>query len=195
MQPHKAVPAPEYDFTPKLETKHTPEQISNLSPDGSFEGYASLFGMVDMGQDQVMPGAFRDSLLKRGPGGIKMLWQHQAAQPIGSWQSIVEDARGLKVKGRLNLAVARAREILALMREGALDGLSIGFKTEKSVKDKASGVRRLTKLDLWEISVVTFPMLPEARISAVKRAAANPESPLPSGNLAAKIRHAAALLR
>lgn len=180
---------------PRLETKHTPEQISRLSPDGSFEGYASLFGMTDMGQDQVMPGAFRDSLIKRGPGGIKMLWQHQASQPIGSWQSITEDARGLKVKGRLNLEVARAREILALMREGALDGLSIGFKTEKSEKNKASGVRRLVKLDLWEISVVTFPMLPQARISAVKRAPAPKTAPLPTGDLAAKIRHATTLLR
>ena len=180
---------------PKLETKNTPEPISNLSPDGSFEGYASLFGLVDMGQDQVMPGAFRDSLLKRGPGGVKMLWQHQASQPIGSWQSIIEDARGLKVRGRLNLQVARAREILALVRDGALDGLSIGFKTEKSVKDKVSGVRSLTKLDLWEISVVTFPMLPQARISAVKRAPAKPRAPLHTGDLVAKIRHAAELLR
>ena len=182
-------------FTPKLETKHAPEQISSLSPDGSFAGYASLFGVIDMGQDQVMPGAFRESLLKRGPAGVKMLWQHQASQPIGSWQSIAEDARGLKVAGRLNLAVARAREILALMRDGALDGLSIGFKTEKSVKDKASGVRRLTRLDLWEISIVTFPMLPEARISAVKRAPHSARNPLPAGDLAAKIRHAANLLR
>lgn len=181
--------------SPKLETKHAPEQISSLSPDGSFEGYASLFGVVDMGRDQVMPGAFRESLLRRGPGGVKMLWQHQASQPIGSWQSIVEDGRGLRVKGRLNLAVARAREILALMRDGALDGLSIGFKTEKSAKDKTTGVRALTKLDLWEISVVTFPMLPEARISAVKRAPHKARIPLTTGDLAAKIRQAAAMLR
>ena len=194
MQQHNADSAAP-DSTPRLETKHTPEPISNLSPDGSFEGYASLFGLVDMGKDQVMPGAFRDSLLKRGSGGVKMLWQHQASQPIGSWQSIIEDARGLRVRGRLNLEVARAREILALMRDGALDGLSIGFKTEKSVKDKASGVRSLTRLDLWEISVVTFPMLPQARISAVKRASAKTRVPLHTGDLAAKIRRAAELLR
>lgn len=190
---NQAAPAV-HEFVPRLETKQSSQPISNLSPDGSFEGYASLFGVVDMGQDLVMPGAFSESLLKRGAGGVKMLWQHQAGQPIGSWQSIEEDARGLKVRGRLNLAVARAREILALMREGALDGLSIGFKTEKSVKDKSSGVRQLTKLDLWEISVVTFPMLPEARISAVKRAP-SPRTLAPRGDLASKIRQAAALLR
>ena len=178
-----------------LETKQVSERISSLSPDGSFEGYASLFGTVDMGQDVVMPGAFAESLLKRGPSGIKMLWQHQASQPIGSWQSVAEDGRGLKVKGRLNLNVSRAREILALMRDGALDGLSIGFKTEKSVRDKMTNVRRLTKLDLWEISVVTFPMLPEARISAVKRAPSPASNRHIIGDLAAKIRQAAALLR
>ncbi len=73
------------------------------------------------------------------------------------------------MKGRLNLAVARAREVHALMRDGSVDGLSIGFRTEKAVRDRKSGLRRLEKLDLWEVSVVTFPMLPQARVSAVKR--------------------------
>ena len=171
-----------------LETKRAPELISAIAPDGSFEGYASLFGMVDMGRDQVMPGAFAESLRKRGPSGVKMLWQHRAAEPVGSWQSIVEDGRGLKVAGRLNLAVARAREILALMREGALDGLSIGFKTLLAASDKATGVRRLQKLDLWEISIVTSPMLPQARVSAVKL------TPSP-GDLARTIRQTAGLFR
>ena len=173
-----------------LEIKRAPELISGIAPDGSFEGYASLFGLVDMGQDLVMPGAFAASLLKRGPQGVKMLWQHKAAEPVGTWQSIVEDQRGLKVAGRLNLAVARAREILALMREGALDGLSIGFKTQLAATDRTTGIRRLQKLDLWEISIVTFPMLPQARVSAVKRATLPPQT-----SLAKTIRQAASLFR
>jgi HK97 family phage prohead protease len=83
---------------------------------------------------------------------------------------IALDRRGLRVTGRLNLAVARAREVLALMRERAVDGLSIGFKAGRSAIDRKTGIRRLYAVDLWEISVVTFPMLPQARITAVKDA-------------------------
>jgi HK97 family phage prohead protease len=85
------------------------------------------------------------------------------------WSSIVEDSRGLKVEGRLDLSVARAREALSLMRKGAIDGLSIGFRTRRATTDKSRGVRRLHEIDLWEISIVTFPMLPQARIGAVKQ--------------------------
>jgi HK97 family phage prohead protease len=141
--------------------------------DGVFEGYASLFGLVDLGGDLVAPGAFARSLAKRGPGQVRMLWQHDPAAPIGSWTSIVEDGRGLKVKGRLNLAVARAREALALLREGAVDGLSIGFRVKTARKSATGGVRRLIDLDLWEVSIVTFPMLPQARVTSVKRAPAH----------------------
>jgi HK97 family phage prohead protease len=142
----------------------------SMSADGTFEGYASVFGLVDLGGDQVAPGAFAQSLSKRGVGQVRMLWQHDPAAPIGSWLSIEEDWRGLKVKGRLNLAVARAREALALLREGAVDGLSIGFRVKTARKTAGGGVRRLLELDLWEISIVTFPMLPQARVTAVKRA-------------------------
>ncbi len=136
---------------------------------GAFSGYASLFGVVDSGGDMVMAGAFARSLIKRGASGVKMLWQHQAAEPIGLWASIVEDSRGLKVEGRLDLSVARAREAASLMRKGAIDGLSIGFRTLRATTEKSSGVRRLHEIDLWEISVVTFPMLSQARIGAVKQ--------------------------
>jgi uncharacterized protein len=98
-----------------------------------------------------------------------MLWQHDPAQPIGRWLAIREDARGLLVRGRLNLAVERAREIHALLKEGAVDGLSIGFRVERARRERATGLRRLERLDLWEISLVTFPMLPGARVGAVKR--------------------------
>lgn len=132
--------------------------------DGVIEGYASLFGMSDMAQDIVEPGAFTRSLQKRGTAGVRMLWQHDAAQPIGVWLRIQEDRRGLFVRGRLNLALERARDIYALICDGAVDGLSIGFKAERARHEGRGGVRRLFSVDLWEISIVTFPMLPGARV-------------------------------
>jgi HK97 family phage prohead protease len=151
-----------------LESKLLPLQPERIGRDGLFEGYASLFRVPDLGRDVVEPGAFRDSLLRRGPGGVKMLWQHDPAEPIGRWSSLVEDGRGLYVRGRLSLAVARAREIHALMLDGVIDGLSIGFRREKARTEPRTGLRRLERIDLWEVSVVTFPMLPQARIAAVK---------------------------
>jgi HK97 family phage prohead protease len=153
----------------RRETKRA-EAPARASPAGVIEGYASLFGVADTGGDMVMKGAFARSLARSGAGGVKMLWQHDAAEPIGVWTSIAEDAKGLKVAGRLDLSVARAREALSLLRGGAIDGLSIGFKTRRASADKASGLRRLVEVDLWEISIVTFPMLPQARIDVVKRA-------------------------
>lgn len=163
-------------FSRAHETKRAPLALGAVSEAGVFEGYASLFGVADLGRDVVERGAFAGSLRKRGAGRVKMLWQHDAAEPIGTWLSIEEDERGLKVKGRLNLAVGRAREILALMREGQVDGLSIGFRTVNATQDRKTGLRHLTKIDLWEISLVTFPMLPQARVTAVKRAAPPPHA-------------------
>ena len=157
------------DSHDRREIKRAPVALANVSTSGVFEGYASLFDTADLGRDVVARGAFAHSLLRRGPAGVKMLWQHEASEPIGTWLAIKEDSRGLKVHGRLNLAVARAREILALMREGAVDGLSIGFRTRKAVTDRKTGLRTLQSVDLWEISVVTFPMHPGARVTAVKR--------------------------
>ena len=104
-----------------------------------------------------------------GTQGVKLLFQHDPNEPIGVWLELYEDAKGLFARGRLMPEVARAREVLSLMRAGALDGLSIGFRTVKGRTDPKNGVRRLDKIDLWEISIVTFPMLPEARVSTVKR--------------------------
>lgn len=140
--------------------------------DGAFQGYASLFGVEDLTRDVVMRGAFRASLAKRGPRGIRMLFQHDPKEPIGIWEELREDSSGLYARGRLTLEVSRAREVLALMRMGALDGLSIGFKAGKARRDPRGGQRRLEVIDLWEISIVTFPMLPGARVSAVKRSQA-----------------------
>jgi len=153
---------------PTPELKFTALDLKRVEPDGTFSGYASLFNAEDMGHDIVLPGAFRDSLTKRGAGGIKLLFQHNPNEPIGIWECLKEDARGLYAKGRLMLDVARAREVLALMRAGALDGLSIGFRAITGQRDAKTGIRRLAKIDLWEISIVTFPLLPEARVAHVK---------------------------
>jgi len=150
--------------------ERAPVQVSES--DGRVEGYASLFGMADHGGDMVMPGAFAASLRRRGPRDIRFLFQHDPAQPIGVWDEIREDRRGLYVRGRLIGGVARAREIAALLRAGALDGLSIGFRTVRADRDPRLRTRRLHEIDLWEISVVTFPMLPGAKVSRIKRARA-----------------------
>ncbi len=154
-----------------FEQKFAPLDFKGINEDGSFEGYASLFGKKDMGGDIVARGAFASSLKKRGASGIRMLFQHDPGEPIGVWRDIIEDARGLFVRGQLLSQVAKSREILALMREGALDGLSIGFRTIRGKSDRKNGTRRLLEVDLWEISIVTFPMLQQARISSVKSAA------------------------
>ena len=140
--------------------------MSGADAGAEIEGYASLFGRIDLSRDMVERGAFADSLVRRGAAGVKLLWQHDPAQPVGIWTVIREDARGLFVRGRLNTEVARARELLALIRQGALDGLSIGYRTVRARTDPATRVRRLLAVDLQEVSLVTFPMLPEARVSA-----------------------------
>ena len=152
----------------KREFKFASVDLQQVDPDGMFEGYASLFNREDLGHDIVLPGAFRDTLTDRGMSGVKMLFQHDPSEPIGVWSEIREDKTGLFVRGQLMPDVARAKEILSLMRAGALDGLSIGFRTLKGRTDPRTKVRKIEKLDLWEVSIVTFPMLPEARVSAVK---------------------------
>ncbi|QFU17089.1 HK97 family phage prohead protease [Microvirga thermotolerans] len=171
------------------EVKLVAEPLRAIDGEGVFEGYASLFGVADLGKDVVMPGAFADSLRKRGVPNIRLLWQHDPSEPIGRWLSIAEDRRGLRVRGRLNLAVERAREIHALLGEGAVDGLSIGFRVERARAERPTGLRRLEKLDLWEISIVTFPMLPGARVERVKHMR---EAGV--GDLAGRIRSAASRL-
>ena len=150
------------------ELKFTALDLGQAQTDGAFEGYASLFGTEDLAQDVVAAGAFRKSLSTRGAGGIRMLFQHDANQPVGVWTELIEDARGLYAKGQLSLDVPKAREVLALMRDRALDGLSIGYKPVRFRRDVKGGVRRLIEVDLWEISIVTFPMLPGARVTRVK---------------------------
>jgi phage head maturation protease len=154
------------------ETKSVACDLKAVEADGSFSGYASRFNVVDLGRDLVLPGAFAESVARRSARGIKMLFQHDPAEPIGVWLEVREDAHGLFARGRILPEI---------------DGLSIGFRAVEGRTDPKSGVRKLTRIDLWEISVVTFPMLPEARVSAVKN-----ESDL---RLVAAIRRAAAAMR
>ena len=142
--------------------------LKALTEEGEFEGYASTFGNVDRGGDVVEAGAFTKTLQK-GAGKIKMLFQHDPSQPLGKWTDAKEDRRGLFVKGKLNLEVQKAKETLALMRDGAIDSMSIGFRTLKqAVGDKPNVYRKLLEVDLWEISLVTFPMNDKALVRAVK---------------------------
>ena len=150
------------------EVKFADIKVGTVAEDGTFSGYASLFGVTDLARDSVEKGAFLKSLALRGVGGVRMLFQHDPAEPIGHWEEIREDARGLFVKGKLSLGVKRSREVLDLMRSKSLDGLSIGFRTVKARKDAGSSIRHILEADLWEISIVTFPMLPTARVAQVK---------------------------
>lgn len=154
----------------EAETKFARADIT-VDSDGVFSGYASLFDEADLGHDIVQPGAFRATLAKRGSGGIKMLWQHDPQQQIGTWNVVREDSRGLWVCGQLDLDNGRAIEVLSLMLAGTVDGLSIGYRTVRARTEARTGYRRLLELDLWEVSVVAFPMLPGARITPAGLAA------------------------
>ncbi len=130
-------------------------------------GYASLFGKTDQGGDVVDAGAYGASLARLASKGnsVKMLWQHDPNQPIGVWDEVHEDATGLWVKGRILTDVEKGREAAALIEAGAIDGLSIGYRTVRATKNDTGG-RLLSELELWEVSLVTFPMLPDARVGA-----------------------------
>ena len=133
-----------------------------IDPDGRFSGYASLFNTRDAGGDVVMPGAFAQSLSKRR-GRIRLLFQHDPTEPVGIWEAIGEDAKGLYVAGRLVPGVPRADALRRLIDARAIDGLSIGFRTVKATR--SGGQRQLWQIDLFEVSIVTFPMLEDARIA------------------------------
>jgi HK97 family phage prohead protease len=147
---------------------------TTIDADGTVEGYASRFGELDQARDMVMPGAFQATLAQRGVRRIPMLFQHDPAEPVGVWLELREDAHGLYARGRLIPEVARGRELLSLIRQGAIDGLSIGFRTVRARIDPKTRVRRLYAVDLWEISIVTFPLLAGARVHAVKQAPSRP---------------------
>ena len=135
-----------------------------------FAGYAAVFDRADRGGDVVRGGAFARSL-KRGTGAVPLLWQHEAGRPIGRIEYLREDRRGLRVIGRLS-AGAAGREAAALLKEGAVSGLSFGYRVRaargpSTGSGQANGLRELTELELVEVSLVTLPMQPRARVHAV----------------------------
>lgn len=155
--------------TSMLERKkrHVTLEIKSVDEQGCFKGYASVFGVLDNQNDILVPGAFSASLYGR-VHDIKLLWQHQQSEPIGVFDVIREDKRGLYVEGRLLLQVQKAQEAYALLKERAISGLSIGYSPVRYHIDPATQVRELREVALWEISLVTFPANSDAQVSLVK---------------------------
>ncbi len=157
-----------------MERKHIDVgfQVKAVSDDGMIEGYGSVFGVRDSYSDIVAPGAFKASLAAHKAAGTMpaLLWQHRADEPIGVWKSMEEDDRGLACTGQLAMETVRGREAHALLKMGALTGLSIGYVTKQSERGTRPDEprRTLKKLDLLEISLVTFPANPRARVESVK---------------------------
>jgi len=132
---------------------------------GTFEGYASVFGEPDSYGDTIKPGAFKKAVSAKSKPA--MFWQHDQREPIGAWLDLAEDTRGLKVKGKLVTEVPRAAAAHALIKAGALNGLSIGFRARASERGPNGG-RVLTDIELIEISLVSLPAASKARITGVK---------------------------
>lgn len=145
-------------------------QIKAAGDDGSVEGYGSVFGVRDNYDDVIASGAFAATLASHKSAGTMpaMLWQHDACEPIGIWTEMVEDSKGLRIKGQLALDTSRGKEAHALLKMGALNGLSIGFVSKQWAYDRETDVRTLTEIDLWEVSLVTFPANEKARVTNVK---------------------------
>lgn len=142
-------------------------QIKAVGDDGRIEGLGAVFGNVDLGFDRIERGAFTETL-KKLDGAIPMLWQHFSDQPIGVWDELSETRRGLRVEGSINLDTQQGREARSLAKQGAVRGLSIGYiPRDFEFEDE---VRVLKRVDLVEVSLATFPMNPEARVSGVKHA-------------------------
>lgn len=160
-----------------------PLKIKSVDDTGEFEGYGSVFGIEDSYGDVVMPGAFQASLARWAEKGRlpALLWQHNTSEPIGVYTEMREDETGLYVKGRLLVdADPLAKRAHAHMKAGSLSGLSIGYVLEEWEYDQTKGVFLLKIIDLWEVSLVTFPANDEARISDVKNLLARGETPPPS---------------
>lgn len=155
-----------------MHTKHlaAPFLVKELGAGGLVAGYASVFGEVDAQREIVARGAFRRSLglLGKNRNRPAMLWMHEPAQPVGVWNRAEEDARGLYVEGQLAIKTQAGADAYELLRLGAVTGLSIGYRTVASKMDSKTGIRTLTDVDLYEISLVTFPANPSARIETVK---------------------------
>ena len=151
-------------------------EIKAESNQGIFTGYGSIFGNEDQGNDIMQKGAFTKSLVNRPVSKVKMLYQHKTDEPIGVFTDMYEDSKGLFVKGQLAMGTQKGREAYELLKMGALDGMSIGFRADpekQGYNENKRGVRTLKEVDLMEISLVTFPMNESALIETVKGNAKN----------------------
>jgi len=148
-----------------------PFEVKEVGDDGTFSGYGSVFGTLDSYMEVVTPGAFAETLAIHNSKGRMpaMLWQHRSGEPIGVYTDMREDQHGLFVQGKFALKTARGSEAYELLKMKALSGLSIGFMTREDSVDKLTRIRTLKKVDLWEVSLVTFPAHDDARVSAVKQ--------------------------
>jgi len=145
-----------------MEIKHLQLELK-ADDEGTITGYGSVFGNTDSYGDRIEPGAFMASLTKRKP---KMLWQHNMDEPIGSWDEVSEDDKGLRMKGRIAVKTTRGRDAVELVKAGALDGLSIGFRVSDYEMD---GNNRVLKgIDLYEVSLVTMPANALATITDIR---------------------------
>ena len=151
-------------------------EVKSLARDGTFSGYASVFDVLDNHNDIIKKGAFR-STLKKGTGRIKLLWQHKQDEPIGTFSRIFEDEMGLYVEGKLLLGLQRGKEAYSMLKQGIVSGLSIGYSPLHYDVDQQSGARILTDIELWEVSLVTFPANEAAGVTVVKSMAEKPATP------------------
>ena len=145
-------------------------QVKEVRSSGTFAGYGSVYSVVDQGDDVVAPGCFSQSLADWSSKGSlpALLWQHRSGEPIGCYTAMKEDAAGLYVEGKLALKTQRGAEAYELLQMKAISGLSIGFMTREDTFDQKTGIRTIKKADLWECSLVTFPMNDQARVASVK---------------------------
>ena len=171
-------------------TLAAPEVRFAADDSGTFSGYAAVFGeLVASHNEMVKSGAFTRSLAETRGQPPAMFWNHNPDEPIGVWTDLTEDARGLKVAGRIVTDTSRGRDVQALLKAGAVTGLSIGFKARREERG-AKGVRILTDVDLVEISLTSLPAARNARVTQVRHAAA----PAETANFIQAVRRAATAL-
>lgn len=151
-----------------MQTKAFDLHVKDVSDEGTFTGYGAMFNNLDRVGDIIVPGAFTKTLARHAKDKSSpiMLWHHNPADPIGVWEGLEEDSKGLKGRGRLVLETARGREAHALLKAGAIRGLSIGYQTIKSAPD--GNARKLHELELVEISLTAVPANPKAIVTSVK---------------------------
>jgi len=161
-----------------MKTRHLDAtfEVKAVSDDGSFSGYGSVFGVIDSYNERVMPGAFTRSIEQKGANGVALLWQHRSDSPIGVYTEMREDTKGLYVEGKLALGTEKGREAYELMKMGWKAGMSIGFMPSESEKAE-DGVREVRELDLWEVSIVTFPANAASMVEQVRAKIENGDEP------------------